>query len=171
MKEHIGAGEPRARFWSRTARWGLSCTPRACSRASARNRGTLSHPVVVKGIAEAYVAAGSDIVETNSFGGSSFKLKPYGLAGRGARVQSRRGRAGEGSDCRQGIRRRVGRAHRPHPRREGGDHRRSSCTSPSPSRLRRWPRAAPTRSVSRPCPRWARRSRRSGPRNKTASCR
>ncbi len=41
----------------------------------------LSHPDVVKGIAEAYIAAGSDIVETNSFGGSSFKLKPYGLAG------------------------------------------------------------------------------------------
>jgi 5-methyltetrahydrofolate--homocysteine methyltransferase len=34
----------------------------------------------VKGIAEAYIAAGSDIVETNSFGGSSLKLQPYGLA-------------------------------------------------------------------------------------------
>jgi len=41
----------------------------------------VSHPDVVKGIAEAYVAAGSDIVETNSFGGSSFKLKAYGFAG------------------------------------------------------------------------------------------
>lgn len=40
-----------------------------------------SHPDVVKGIADAYVAAGSDIVETNSFGGSAFKLKMYGLAG------------------------------------------------------------------------------------------
>ncbi len=41
----------------------------------------LSHPDVVKGIAEAYINAGADIVETNSFGGSSFKLKPYGLDG------------------------------------------------------------------------------------------
>jgi 5-methyltetrahydrofolate--homocysteine methyltransferase len=37
----------------------------------------VSHPKEVKEIAEAYVAAGSDLVETNSFGGSSFKLKNY----------------------------------------------------------------------------------------------
>lgn len=42
----------------------------------------VSHPDVVRGIAEAYVAAGSDIVETNSFGGTSFKLKEYGMADR-----------------------------------------------------------------------------------------
>jgi 5-methyltetrahydrofolate--homocysteine methyltransferase len=40
----------------------------------------LSHPDAVKDIAAAYVAAGSDIVETNSFGGSAYKLKPYGFA-------------------------------------------------------------------------------------------
>jgi 5-methyltetrahydrofolate--homocysteine methyltransferase len=42
----------------------------------------VSHPDVVRGIAQAYLAAGSDIVETNSFGGSSFKLGSYGMAGR-----------------------------------------------------------------------------------------
>lgn len=42
----------------------------------------VSHPDVVKGIAEAYIAAGADIVETNSFGGSAFKLKMYGLGDR-----------------------------------------------------------------------------------------
>jgi 5-methyltetrahydrofolate--homocysteine methyltransferase len=40
----------------------------------------VSHAEVVKGIHEEYVAAGSDIVETNSFGGTCYKLKPYGLA-------------------------------------------------------------------------------------------
>jgi 5-methyltetrahydrofolate--homocysteine methyltransferase len=40
----------------------------------------VSHPDVVKGIHEDYIAAGADIVETNSFGGTCFKLKPYGLA-------------------------------------------------------------------------------------------
>jgi 5-methyltetrahydrofolate--homocysteine methyltransferase len=40
----------------------------------------ISHPDVVRGIHEAYIAAGADIVETNSFGGTCYKLKPYGLA-------------------------------------------------------------------------------------------
>jgi 5-methyltetrahydrofolate--homocysteine methyltransferase len=40
----------------------------------------ISHPDVVRGIHEAYIAAGADIVETNSFGGTCYKLKAYGLA-------------------------------------------------------------------------------------------
>jgi 5-methyltetrahydrofolate--homocysteine methyltransferase len=40
----------------------------------------VSHPDEVKSIAEAYVSAGSDIVETNSFGGSAYKLGLYGVA-------------------------------------------------------------------------------------------
>jgi 5-methyltetrahydrofolate--homocysteine methyltransferase len=40
----------------------------------------LSHPEVVKEIAQAYLAAGSDIVETNSFGGSSLRLEAHHLA-------------------------------------------------------------------------------------------
>ena len=42
------------------------------------------HADIVRNIAEAYAAAGSDIVETNSFGGNSFKLKAYGLADQAA---------------------------------------------------------------------------------------
>lgn len=38
----------------------------------------VSHPDAVQSIAAAYIESGSDIVETNSFGGSAFKLKPYG---------------------------------------------------------------------------------------------
>ncbi|MGE5569256.1 MAG: homocysteine S-methyltransferase family protein [Rhodospirillales bacterium] len=40
----------------------------------------VSHPDVVKSIAEAYIASGSDVVTTNSFGANSFKLAAYGLA-------------------------------------------------------------------------------------------
>lgn len=39
----------------------------------------VSHPDVVRGIARSYVAAGSDIIETNSFGGTIFKQREYGL--------------------------------------------------------------------------------------------
>jgi 5-methyltetrahydrofolate--homocysteine methyltransferase len=40
----------------------------------------VSHPDAVRSVAEAYIAAGSDIVETNSFGANRCKLKAYGLA-------------------------------------------------------------------------------------------
>jgi len=40
----------------------------------------VSHPDEVRSIAEAYIAAGADIVETNSFGGTAYKLGLYGLA-------------------------------------------------------------------------------------------
>lgn len=39
----------------------------------------VSHPDVVRGIAEKYFAAGADMVLTNSFGGTRFKLKSFGL--------------------------------------------------------------------------------------------
>lgn len=39
----------------------------------------LSHPEKVLEIAQSYIDAGSDMIETNSFGGTSFKLSGYGL--------------------------------------------------------------------------------------------
>tara|TARA_B100001123_G_scaffold372637_1_gene436679 strand:+ start:1941 stop:2819 length:879 start_codon:yes stop_codon:yes gene_type:complete len=41
-----------------------------------------SHPNVVQGMAAEYFAAGSDLVLTNSFGGSRYRLKEYGLGDR-----------------------------------------------------------------------------------------
>ena len=41
---------------------------------------SITHPEIIQGIHEAYIAAGADIAETNSFGGTCYKLKPYGLA-------------------------------------------------------------------------------------------
>jgi 5-methyltetrahydrofolate--homocysteine methyltransferase len=41
-----------------------------------------SHPDIVRDMAAAYFAAGSDMVLTNSFGGNLFRLKKYGYEGR-----------------------------------------------------------------------------------------
>ncbi len=46
----------------------------------------LARPEVVRGVAAAYLAAGSDMVLTNSFGGSPLKLARHGLADRAAEV-------------------------------------------------------------------------------------
>ncbi len=43
---------------------------------------TVTHPDAVKSIAEAYISAGSDIVSTDSFGGTCYKLKEFGLQDR-----------------------------------------------------------------------------------------
>ncbi len=39
-----------------------------------------THPVDVRDVAEAYIAAGADIVSTDSFGGTCFKQREFGLA-------------------------------------------------------------------------------------------
>src|SRR5215831_6732083 len=40
----------------------------------------LSHPDLVRSIHRAYIAAGADIIETNTFGASRLRLARYGLA-------------------------------------------------------------------------------------------
>jgi 5-methyltetrahydrofolate--homocysteine methyltransferase len=46
----------------------------------------VDHPLDVQAIATSYIEAGADMVESDSFGGSCFKLEHYGLAGRTAEI-------------------------------------------------------------------------------------
>src|SRR5512137_716084 len=46
----------------------------------------ISHRSDVREIAESYLLAGSDIITTNSFGGSRIKLSQYGLGERSAEI-------------------------------------------------------------------------------------
>lgn len=66
--------------------WGTELARRGLPTGEAPERWNLERPEEVRAVAAAYVAAGADIILTNSFGGSRIKLAKAGLADDTARV-------------------------------------------------------------------------------------
>lgn len=62
--------------------WGTLLQAKGLNPGECPELWNITHITDIQNIAEAYLLAGSDIIETNSFGGNIFKLSQYGLGNR-----------------------------------------------------------------------------------------
>jgi 5-methyltetrahydrofolate--homocysteine methyltransferase len=62
--------------------WGTLLQEKGLNPGECPELWNITHVTDVQNIAESYIQAGSDIIETNSFGGNVFKLSLYGLGNR-----------------------------------------------------------------------------------------
>jgi 5-methyltetrahydrofolate--homocysteine methyltransferase len=60
--------------------WGTFLQKKGLQAGECPELWNLTHPDIVKEIAQSYIDAGADMIQTNSLGGNSFQLEHYGLA-------------------------------------------------------------------------------------------
>ena len=73
--------------------WGTILYQKGLNAGECPDEWSLTHGDVVKDIAQSYIAAGADMVETNTFGANRFKLQYFGLQDKVAEINEAAARA------------------------------------------------------------------------------
>jgi 5-methyltetrahydrofolate--homocysteine methyltransferase len=82
IAERIGGGQVLVSDGA----WGTFLQKKGLQPGDCPELWCIDRPVDVADVARAYIAAGADMVESNSFGGSPIKLADYGLSARAAEI-------------------------------------------------------------------------------------